>query len=119
MRLLLNIDVPDLAAAERFYVDAFGLRRGRRLGDTALELLGAEAPVYLLQQPAGSWWRTQHLGLYLLVNIGLSVLFADVVHRWVERPAMALGKRVAARYERHATMRPSRRGGAGIAPSLD
>ncbi len=73
----------------------------------------------LLQQPAGSWWRTQHLGLYLLVNIGLSVLFADVVHRWVERPAMALGKRVAARYERHATMRPSRRGGAGIAPSLD
>ena len=54
MRLLLNIDVPDLAAAERFYVDAFGLPRGRRLGDTVLELLGAVVPVYLLQQPAGS-----------------------------------------------------------------
>ncbi len=54
MRLLLNIDVPDLAAAERFYVDAFGLRPGRRLGDGVLELLGAEAPIYLLRQPAGS-----------------------------------------------------------------
>ena len=29
MNLLLNIDVPDLAAAERFYTEAFGLRRGR------------------------------------------------------------------------------------------
>lgn len=54
MRLLLNIDVPDLAAAERFYVDAFGLRPGRRLGDGVLELLGADAPIYLLRQPAGS-----------------------------------------------------------------
>jgi len=54
MRLLLNIDVPDLAAAERFYIDAFGLRPGRRLGDGVLELLGAEAPIYLLRQPAGS-----------------------------------------------------------------
>lgn len=54
MRLLLNIDVPDLAAAERFYVDAFGLRPGRRLGDGVLELLGADAPICLLRQPAGS-----------------------------------------------------------------
>ena len=54
MRLLLNIDVPDLAAAERFYVDAFGLRTGRRLGDGGLELLGAQAPIYLLQKPEGS-----------------------------------------------------------------
>ncbi len=54
MRLLLNIDVPDLAAAERFYVEAFGLRAGRRLGDGVLELLGAQAPVYLLQKPEDS-----------------------------------------------------------------
>lgn len=50
MRLLLNIDVPDLALAERFYVDAFGLRPGRRLGEGALELLGAAAPIYLLHK---------------------------------------------------------------------
>jgi len=54
MRLLLNIDVPDLATARRFYVETFGLRDGRRLGDGVLELLGAQAPIYLLQKPTGS-----------------------------------------------------------------
>ncbi len=54
MNLLLNIDVPDLPAAEAFYVAAFGLRRGRRLGEDGLELLGAQVPVYLLRKPAGS-----------------------------------------------------------------
>lgn len=54
MRLLLNLDVPDLAAAERFYVAAFDLRPARRLGDSVLELDGAQVPIYLLQKPAGS-----------------------------------------------------------------
>lgn len=54
MQLLLNIDVPDLAAAEAFYVAAFGLSPARRFGDDGLELLGANAPVYLLRKPAGS-----------------------------------------------------------------
>ncbi|UHQ25190.1 VOC family protein [Lysobacter sp. 5GHs7-4] len=54
MRLLLNLDVPDLAAAERFYVAAFDLRPARRLGDSVLELDGAQVPIYLLEKPAGS-----------------------------------------------------------------
>ena len=54
MQLLLNIDVPDLAEGERFYAEAFGLHRGRRFGEDALELLGAQAPVYLLRKAAGS-----------------------------------------------------------------
>lgn len=54
MRLLLNIDVPDLEAATRFYIDAFGLRPARRLGEGVLEMLGAEVPLYLLANPAGS-----------------------------------------------------------------
>lgn len=54
VRLLLNIDVLDLDAATRFYVDAFGLRPTRRLGEGALELLGAGVPLYLLAKPAGS-----------------------------------------------------------------
>ncbi|MCD9028671.1 VOC family protein [Luteimonas sp. BDR2-5] len=54
MRLLLNIDVDDLDAACRFYVDAFGLAPGRRLGDSVVELLGAEVPLYLLCNPPGS-----------------------------------------------------------------
>ncbi|UHQ19129.1 VOC family protein [Lysobacter sp. KIS68-7] len=54
MRLLVNIDVPDLASAEAFYTAAFGLRRGRRFGDDALELIGGEVPLYLLHKNAGT-----------------------------------------------------------------
>ena len=54
MRLLLNLDVPDLAVAEAFYVAAFDLRPGRRFGDAVVELVGAEAPLYLLRKDAGS-----------------------------------------------------------------
>jgi len=54
MRLLINIDVPDLVQAERFYCAAFGLRNARRFGDDVIELLGAEVPIYLLRKPAHS-----------------------------------------------------------------
>ncbi|MEP6634974.1 MAG: VOC family protein [Luteimonas sp.] len=52
MRLLVNIDVPDLAAAERFYTQAFDLRYARRFGADAVELSGANVPVYLLCKPS-------------------------------------------------------------------
>ncbi len=51
---IVNLDVPDLAAAEIFYTAAFDLRVGRRLGPGALELLGGPTPLYLLQSDAGS-----------------------------------------------------------------
>jgi len=54
MKQLINIDVPDLAAAERFYIGAFGLHRGRRLGAHVQEMLGGDVPVYLLENIAGS-----------------------------------------------------------------
>jgi predicted enzyme related to lactoylglutathione lyase len=54
MRLLLNIDVPDIEAAERFYSAAFGLTVGRRFGDDFVELLGWPAAVYLLLKDAGT-----------------------------------------------------------------
>lgn len=54
MRLLLNLDVSDLAAAETFYAAAFGLRPARRLGAGVLELSGAQVPIYLLGKTAGS-----------------------------------------------------------------
>lgn len=53
-RVLINIDVPDIAAGEAFYTAAFGLRRGRRLGDDFLELRGWPVDVYLLRKAAGS-----------------------------------------------------------------
>lgn len=54
IQLLVNIDVPDLDAATRFYVEAFGFRVGRRLGGAGVELLGATVPLYLLPKEAGS-----------------------------------------------------------------
>jgi lactoylglutathione lyase len=54
MKQLINIDVPDLAKAETFYNQAFGLRTGRRLGSEVLEMLGGTAPLYLLQKAPGS-----------------------------------------------------------------
>ena len=52
--LLINIDVPDLAAGERFYTDALGLTVTRRFGDDIVELAGCEAPIYLIAKRAGS-----------------------------------------------------------------
>ncbi|ODA16361.1 GNAT family acetyltransferase [Achromobacter xylosoxidans] len=54
MRILVNIDVPDLEAAIDFYGRAFGLTLHRRLGPGAAEMLGASAPIYLLQKAAGT-----------------------------------------------------------------
>lgn len=54
MQLLINIDVPDLAAAEALYTQAFDLTAGRRFGAGGVELLGLQAPIYLLQNAAGS-----------------------------------------------------------------
>jgi len=54
MQLLINLDVHDLATAEELYVRAFGLRRGRRLGDDVVELVGPQTVVYLLSRPEGS-----------------------------------------------------------------
>jgi len=52
--LLVNVDVADLEVATRFYVQAFGLAVGRRLGDGVVELVGANALIHLLENPAGT-----------------------------------------------------------------
>jgi predicted enzyme related to lactoylglutathione lyase len=52
--LLVNIDVPDLVEAERFYVQAFGLRPTRRFGGEGVELEGWPARIYLLQKAEGT-----------------------------------------------------------------
>ena len=53
-RLLVNVDVDDLEEAVRFYTSALGLRVGRRFGGRGAELLGAEAPIYVLVAAAGT-----------------------------------------------------------------
>jgi predicted enzyme related to lactoylglutathione lyase len=52
--ILANIDVEDLAKAVDFYCSALALTVGRRFGDSAVELLGATSPIYLLQKEAGT-----------------------------------------------------------------
>ena len=54
MQLLVNIDVADLADAERFYGAAFGLAPVRRFGTDGVEMGGAQVPVFLLQKALGS-----------------------------------------------------------------
>lgn len=51
---MINIDVPELEAGIQFYTAALPLRVGRRFGTAAVELLGAEAPIYLLAKAPGS-----------------------------------------------------------------
>ncbi len=52
--LLLNIDVPDIEQGIAFYTAALGLNLGRRFDEDFVELLGSDAPVYLLRKPSGT-----------------------------------------------------------------
>ena len=52
--LLINIDVPDIAAGERFYTEALGLTAGRRSDDDIVELLGSDIPIYLIRKSPGT-----------------------------------------------------------------
>jgi predicted enzyme related to lactoylglutathione lyase len=52
MDFVANIDVDDLDKAVRFYQAAFGLKVGRRFGESGVEMLGGSAPLYLLVKAA-------------------------------------------------------------------
>lgn len=54
LSLLINIDVDDLTKAVEFYCAALPLQVGRRFGQSAVELLGATSPIYLLAKPEGT-----------------------------------------------------------------
>jgi len=52
-RLLVNVDVDDLERGKRFYCEGLGLRVGRQF-DGWVELVGRDAPIYLLPKGAGT-----------------------------------------------------------------
>lgn len=54
MNVLVNIDVPELDSAVRFYCDGLGFEPARRFGDDGVELRAGAVHVYLLKKPAGS-----------------------------------------------------------------
>ena len=54
MKLILNIDVPDLKPAIEFYCAALGLTHTRTLDHDTAELTGASSTIYLLQKGGGT-----------------------------------------------------------------
>ena len=62
LTVLANIDVDDLARASDFYCSALGLRVGRRFGNSAVELLGGSAAIYLLEKGSGTLPAQDSLG---------------------------------------------------------
>ena len=52
--LLINIDVPDIEAGIAFYTAALGLKVGRRFDEDFVELIGRDAPIYLLRKDQGT-----------------------------------------------------------------
>lgn len=54
MRVVVNIDVPELGPAIEFYCAALGLKHNRTLDDDVAELTGASSVIYLLKNPPGS-----------------------------------------------------------------
>jgi catechol 2,3-dioxygenase-like lactoylglutathione lyase family enzyme len=54
MKVIINIDVPDLRTAIHFYTTALGLHHTRTLDDDVAELSGASATLYLLQKDAST-----------------------------------------------------------------
>jgi predicted enzyme related to lactoylglutathione lyase len=55
MKVIVNIDVPDLARAIDFYNAALGLKLSRIIDNDVAELIGTSSVIYLLQHPAGSY----------------------------------------------------------------
>lgn len=53
-KLLVNLDVDDMERAVRFYTVGLTLQVGRRFDNGFVELLGAQAPIYLLLKDAGT-----------------------------------------------------------------
>ena len=51
--ILVNVDVDDLEKGTRFYCEGLGLRVGRRF-EGWVELVGADAPIYLLPKAKGT-----------------------------------------------------------------
>jgi predicted enzyme related to lactoylglutathione lyase len=55
MKLLINIDVPDLDTAVGFYGKGLGLTLARKLFEgTVAEMTGTPSPIYLLQKDPGT-----------------------------------------------------------------
>jgi predicted enzyme related to lactoylglutathione lyase len=95
---LVNLDVPDVHAALRFYTKVFGLQPVRWIGSTIVELQGAGTPIFLLQKEAGSvgagaqrrsyerHWCPVHLD-FVVEDLEAALLRAQGAGAQLEQPA--------------------------------
>lgn len=60
---------------------------------------------WLLRQPVGSAWRTHHIGVYIAAGLVGTLAFASLVYRFVEKPGIRLGHRLAAAWQARASAR--------------
>jgi len=102
LQVLVNIDVPDLKAAEAFYTAAFDLTVSRRFGKV-IELSGGSALIHLLEKAEGTdgaaddprfygrHWTPVHLDLIVedveaallrAIQAGASVEQDPTEHAW-------------------------------------
>ena len=65
----------------------------------------------LKKLPADSWWRSWHLGFYVLAMLLLTIGVSALVYYLVERPSIRLGRRLAVQWFDKA--------GPAVAPSLE
>ncbi len=108
--LLGNYVVATAAGVLLFVVGTTILRIETRvtdwLGRISYSIYLFHVPVYyplfwwILRQPAGSPWRSQHLAVYLLGSSVLTIAVAACVHRFVEQPGIQLGRRCADAWRR-------------------
>lgn len=104
--LRVCIDVDDLERAVAFYSEVAGLRVGRRIGPSVVEMLGAPCPIDLLAKPAGSpahgggsarsyrrHWTPVHLD-FVFDDVEAAVARAVAAGATVEQPIaeVAFGK---------------------------
>jgi hypothetical protein len=54
MRIIVNVDVPNLTSATKFYCAALELKLSRIIDNDVAELIGASSVIYLLEKPSGS-----------------------------------------------------------------
>jgi predicted enzyme related to lactoylglutathione lyase len=99
-QILLNFDVDDVTRAVRFYTEAFELHVGRRFDDDFIELLGAQAPIYLLRKSSetkpfanaeasrayGRHWTPVHLD-FVVPDIEAAISRAVAAGANLEQPA--------------------------------
>ena len=51
--------------------------------------------LWLNRLPPDSWWRSWHLGFYVLAILAITIAVSALIYRFVERPSIRLGRRLA------------------------